>query len=264
MSQPFRITNSDARTYARLDSHTCHQLMAFSYFNNDHALLLMALLGNKEVKEAVGAEEIIGSVDWSGDRIVQAGSYGDKRRFLSKDDIQKVDAIRQQEDWYSKNGRDENGNPKVNLDDAAHYLKWENVLNTGSVRSRLVEDPCGDGEWELSQTIYDRFLSVKEKAYAVNLSDDTYVDLGRYAKEHAYQDVMIDPLLLLLANGNGRGGGDYHGCNEDLVGAWAGSQITMTLKPPTGFSELRVLFHEGGDHPLMLRISRPDSMDFRA
>jgi hypothetical protein len=37
----------------------------------------------------------------------------------------------------------------------------------------------------------------------------------------------IHPLALLTAEGNGRGGGDYHGSDEELCGLWARDIISM-------------------------------------
>ena len=44
-------------------------------------------------------------------------------------------------------------------------------------------------------------------------------------------------LWLLLANSNGRGGGDFHGSNE-LIGTWARDVISVAAKKPKGFKEL--------------------------
>ena len=42
----------------------------------------------------------------------------------------------------------------------------------------------------------------------------------------------ICPLLILLATGNGSGGGDYHGINMDRVGSWAFHRIKVYDKEP--------------------------------
>jgi hypothetical protein len=54
----------------------------------------------------------------------------------------------------------------------------------------------------------------------------------------------IYPLSLLTAEGNGRGGGDYHGAREDLVGSWARDVISVEKEVPTGFTELECGFDE--------------------
>ena len=49
---------------------------------------------------------------------------------------------------------------------------------------------------------------------------------------------VYHPLSLLTAEGNGRGGGDYHGSCEDLVGTWARDVISIDMAPPPGYTEL--------------------------
>jgi hypothetical protein len=55
----------------------------------------------------------------------------------------------------------------------------------------------------------------------------------------------IHPLPLLCADGNQRGGGDYYGANEDLVGSWAYDRIGIDNEIPKGITtELVVTFKE--------------------
>jgi hypothetical protein len=42
----------------------------------------------------------------------------------------------------------------------------------------------------------------------------------------------LHPLALLTAEGNGRGGGDYHGPNIEMVGTWARDVISMENEAP--------------------------------
>ena len=42
----------------------------------------------------------------------------------------------------------------------------------------------------------------------------------------------LHPLSILTAEGNGRGGGDYHGPNMDMVGTWARDVISMENEAP--------------------------------
>lgn len=53
---------------------------------------------------------------------------------------------------------------------------------------------------------------------------------------------VYHPLSLLTAEGNGRGGGDYHGSCEDLVGTWARDVISVDMAPPPGYTELECPF----------------------
>jgi hypothetical protein len=49
---------------------------------------------------------------------------------------------------------------------------------------------------------------------------------------------VYHPLSLLTAEGNGRGGGDYHGSCEDLVGTWARDLISVELAAPPDYTEI--------------------------
>ena len=53
--------------------------------------------------------------------------------------------------------------------------------------------------------------------YLINYDKAQYVKLPK-CKKGVWQ---IHPLPLLCADGNGRGGGDYNGINENMVGIWA-------------------------------------------
>lgn len=58
-------------------------------------------------------------------------------------------------------------------------------------------------------------------------------------------NLVIHPLPLLCADGNQRGGGDYYGTNEELVGLWAYDRIGVGNEIPSDFkTELIVTFKE--------------------
>ena len=44
---------------------------------------------------------------------------------------------------------------------------------------------------------------------------------------------------LLIADGNGRGGGDYHGRELDWVGSWTGDKISIGKEIPKNFVKLK-------------------------
>ncbi len=75
----------------------------------------------------------------------------------------------------------------------------------------------------------------EEYRFIVNHSQQLYVDK---TKSHE-----IHPLPLLVCEGNGRGGGDYHsGTHMDLVGTWARDVISMENSVPLGYEELDCVF----------------------
>ena len=75
---------------------------------------------------------------------------------------------------------------------------------------------------------------VKGLRYIVNHTKQQYVDK---------QGKTYHPLALLTAEGNGRGGGDYRGPCEELVGTWARDLISMESEHPS--MEYRELQCEG-------------------
>ena len=80
-----------------------------------------------------------------------------------------------------------------------------------------------------------------EYRYILNFDKKEFVDKERCAEFDA--GWKIHPLPLLTADGNGRGGGDYHG-GSDLVGYWAGDRIGLDKVIPEGFVELVTDFIE--------------------
>jgi len=57
---------------------------------------------------------------------------------------------------------------------------------------------------------------------------------------------MANPLPLLTALGNGRGGGDYYDNlpDSDKVGIWAKHILSIEFEIPDGYTELKVAFRE--------------------
>ena len=96
--------------------------------------------------------------------------------------------------------------------------------------------------------------------YLINHSRNAYVDLGEYEKANGWVEewtdrygkrnswrTVVHPLPLLTACGNGRGGGDYHGCypDQDKVGTWAFDVIELASYKPVGFTKEIYNFKEG-------------------
>ena len=102
-----------------------------------------------------------------------------------------------------------------------------------------------------SSTLYgsvSRYKKIKprirkaELRYLVNHTHQTYVDLKTIVKHEGTW--RIHPLPLLTCDGNGRGGGDYHGERMDLVGAWARCSISMEKTAPYGYQIIAAPFKE--------------------
>ena len=81
--------------------------------------------------------------------------------------------------------------------------------------------------------------------FFVNHSKKTYVSFDDY-KKNKY-GWSICPISLLTAIGNGRGGGDYHGLNDDKVGSWAWDVISVCNKRsdfPKDYKLVKIPFKE--------------------
>ena len=70
--------------------------------------------------------------------------------------------------------------------------------------------------------------------FIVNHSKQLYVDKW---KVPVVNNVSLHPLPLLTAEGNGQGGGDYHG-HSKLVGSWARDILSVEYTLSDGFQEI--------------------------
>jgi hypothetical protein len=94
--------------------------------------------------------------------------------------------------------------------------------------------------------IYSRMLVPIPRSehyrYVINHTKRLYVDVSVVGPkpELCYNNCRMHPLPLLVAEGNGRGGGDYGKHNNDfeLCGTWARDVISVDDAMPTGFVEL--------------------------
>ena len=90
--------------------------------------------------------------------------------------------------------------------------------------------------------------------YIVNHCKKLYVDKERILNKSEYkyilhssnmdQKFILHPLPLLVSEGNGKGGGDYHGNNIELCGTWARDIISVERNIPTNFTELVCDFYD--------------------
>lgn len=73
--------------------------------------------------------------------------------------------------------------------------------------------------------------------YLINWDKQEFVDKKKCTNSD-YFDLVIHPLPILTASGNGRGGGDYNGSNMALVGSWTKNRISVMKEAPIGFTEI--------------------------
>ena len=118
---------------------------------------------------------------------------------------------------------------------------------------------CGDYYDEEGEEGYYQLVKEEdERTNAVSMSkkDQLRAILVNHTKKEyvVYSDMRededrwrINPLPLLTALGNNRGGGDYRDGNSDFdkVGIWARDILSIEFTIPKGFKKLEVDFFEG-------------------
>jgi hypothetical protein len=114
------------------------------------------------------------------------------------------------------------------------YLAFEKLCNNGFVKK-------GDESDFVEKVITkDNADKVDTYKYIINFDKKVAVEIPEY-NEDTWD---IHPLPLLCASGNGRGGGDYSGINEEMVGAWAYDRIGLGNELPQGIKLEKIEFRE--------------------
>lgn len=87
--------------------------------------------------------------------------------------------------------------------------------------------------------------------FLINHNKRVYIDMTVFIRENTtkggdWDGWCMNPLPLLTACGNGRGGGDYHKAHigYENVGIWAFDQLEYTDKVPDGYTEEKFYFNE--------------------
>lgn len=101
---------------------------------------------------------------------------------------------------------------------------------------------------------FDEVPTTHRDGYIVNLDKGEYIDLEKYVRAAGFtpswgdgETWVVHPLPILTSVGNGRGGGDYHGTNMDMVGAWTMDMVAFTKEQPSALKEVdyaKLLFIE--------------------
>jgi hypothetical protein len=73
---------------------------------------------------------------------------------------------------------------------------------------------------------------IEKKRFILNHSKMLYIDCSKI--KEAEDGFTVHPLPILCSDGNGQGGGDYHGFNEELAGDWCGDVISVENTKPAG------------------------------
>lgn len=82
--------------------------------------------------------------------------------------------------------------------------------------------------------------------FLVNTTKQEFINCTTYYNcNHDADNCCIHPLPLLTAVGNGKGGGDYSGANNELVGRWVGDALYIDDEEPAeSFTEIFPIFRE--------------------
>lgn len=122
--------------------------------------------------------------------------------------------------------------------------KWygDRIVWAGDYADHELNECGEETENNIYQLVRDnvikpRFDESEAFKYLVNLDTNEWVDMYKLPVSEVYNgiDFVIHPLPLLTCEGNGRGGGDYHGNHSALVGKWARNRVVFqNEKPETG------------------------------
>ena len=203
MGQYFEVVNADKRQ-AICPHHYDNglKLMEWAYDKNDVVMAMVNLMTDA----------------WKGDRVYVIGDYADDRDNETPWFSTYCELLRE----FGEQG--------------GHKFSWEGfeyVLPDADLRNWQRSD-INAAEEKADITDYDyRFVYNHATKQVIDIEKCPVV--WTYGNRVTGRDtsVRISPLALLLAMGNGRGGGDYRGPHEELLGSWCASvqSIEITQEP---------------------------------
>lgn len=80
--------------------------------------------------------------------------------------------------------------------------------------------------------------------FLVNHYKRQYISFDEYIEKSTEDGWCLSPILILTAQGNGQGGGDYFGVNEELAGTWSWDSISIEDDYNPEFEKIDVYFKE--------------------
>ena len=101
--------------------------------------------------------------------------------------------------------------------------------------------------WQVNGDLMRKTQFRVNNLYLCNHDTKEYINMKKYIKliEADYNDnLIVHPLSLLTAVGNGRSSGGYCGINEDYVGLWTWNLISFEKEKPLDYKELYIAFKE--------------------
>lgn len=208
MGQYYIIANTDKREFlCPYEFNNGAKLMEWSYIKNKMCKALFYLLNNR----------------WKGDHVYVIGDYAEL------DDPDEV--------WYDALKREME---KLSL--LTHIENEETSLYN------YIQDNFTD----ISETVKNKSYAAR---YIYNTATEQFIDLRHCPVAWIWYDreinkgsaAKINPLSLLLAMGNNRGGGDFRNDINNMVGSWCDtvtSIIVSSKKLDYDFEEFKPDFYE--------------------
>lgn len=89
-----------------------------------------------------------------------------------------------------------------------------------------------------------------DNKYIINHTKKEYIDFNEYFSintvnnPYGHNYVCKNPIPILTAKGNSRGGGDFYGYYMELAGSWFDHLISIEDIPPEGYDEICPQFKE--------------------
>lgn len=212
MGQYYVVVNIDKKEYMEAESGV--KLMEWSYNRNSLILNLIKKLAN----------------EWKNDRVFVVGDYA-----LSKDRIDEEIGITKKDYDYEILKRIEK---ELGIYDKKAGKYNETLYNFADKNFKKINlERLEDEEY--------KYIYNHNKKEFINLEHCPLAWL--YKEKNNYVQVKISPISLLLALGNGMGGGDYWGNNCNMVGKYIDDvqNIEITKEPlKVDYEEFRPEFYE--------------------
>lgn len=209
----------------------------YKYINIDKRIIVSANCGSELCEHSwLGNNEVVIPIEqlvktkWQGDRVIQLGDYADGMAASAASTALKKEHLKFIEKIKKEIGM---------TNDQRSY--WGDVAEEGEkFKEYTLEELFDSYDLKLGQK-----CSCDQFRYLYNTKRKEYVDsfkiLPSYVEEYKSEInfLKLDAYSLLIAIGNGLGGGDYCGPDENLVGLWAttSDSIIISEKSPKEYAE---------------------------
>ena len=225
----------------------------YKYINIDKRIIVSANCGVKLCEHSwLGNNEVVIPIEqlvknkWQGDRVIQLGDYAEGMAAsteLRKEHLKFIKKIKKE--IGMTNGKDlYYGNLYYDnmAEEGENFKEYtlEEIFNLYGLKLEYDSEgtpiPFNEKGQKCSCDQFRYLYNTKRKEYVDSFKIlPSYVDI--YKSEIVF--TKLDTYSLLIAIGNGEGGGDYFGPDENLVGLWAttSDSIIISEKSPKEYAE---------------------------